>query len=172
MMPKRGCDVSVCEIARFFRLNNNGFCQVIPFTVPRKSELFQEDLYPDTQADVPAITADEWWSGTNSDPILVPMTEQGVQKKVILICFEKFESTWHAIFYIITITVNRYFVRYYFDLQQEDLVVTKKQPNVLDKPKSSQGGGGKPQQNNGAGAATSQDVDVRKLTVRFEKLLI
>merc|ERR1711997_836184 len=79
--------------------------------------------------DVPAITADEWWSGTNSDPILVPMTEQGVQKK------------------------------------QEDLVVTKKQPNVLDKPKSSQGGGGKPQQNNGAGAATSQDVDVRKLTM-------
>ena len=62
-------------------------------------------------------------------------------------------------------------IRYYFDLQQEDLVVTKKQPNVLDKPKSSQGGGGKPQQNNGAGAATSQDVDVRKLTVRFEKLL-
>ena len=82
MMPKRGCDVSCCEIARFFRLNNNGFCQVIPFTVPRKSELFQEDLYPDTQADVPAITADEWWSGTNSDPILVPMTESGVQKKV------------------------------------------------------------------------------------------
>merc|ERR1719242_649085 len=49
--------------------------------------------------------------------------------------------------------------------KQEDLVVTKKQPNVLDKPKSSQGGGGKPQQNNGAGAATSQDVDVRKLTM-------
>lgn len=42
------------------RLNNNGFCQVIPFKVPRKSELFQEDLYPDTQADVPALTADEW----------------------------------------------------------------------------------------------------------------
>ena len=85
MMPKRGCDVSCCEIARFFRLNNNGFCQVIPFTVPRKSELFQEALYPDTQADVPAVTADEWWSGTNSDPILVPMTESGVQKKVIII---------------------------------------------------------------------------------------
>ena len=82
ILPKRGCDVSVCEIARFFRLNNNGFCQVIPFTVPRKSELFQEDLYPDTQADVPAITADEWWAGTNADPILVPMTETGVQKKV------------------------------------------------------------------------------------------
>ena len=43
------------------------------------SELFQEDLYPDTLADVPAITADEWWSGTNADPILVPVSESGMQ---------------------------------------------------------------------------------------------
>jgi len=81
MMSKRGCDVSTCEISRFYRINNNGFCQVIPFTVPRKSELFQEDLYPDTLADIPAITADDWWSGTNADPILVPMSEQGVEVK-------------------------------------------------------------------------------------------
>ena len=59
------------------------FFQVIPFTVPRKSELFQEDLYPDTQADIPALTADEWWSGSNADPILVPMTEAGVQSKKV-----------------------------------------------------------------------------------------
>jgi len=78
MMSKRGCDVSTCEITRFYRINNNGFCQVIPFTVPRKSELFQEDLYPDTLADVPAITADDWWAGTNTDPILVPMSQEGV----------------------------------------------------------------------------------------------
>jgi len=81
MMTKRGCDVSTCEITRFYRINNNGFCQVIPFTVPRKSELFQEDLYPDTLADVPAVTADDWWSGSNADPILVPMGEQGVEVK-------------------------------------------------------------------------------------------
>ena len=46
---------------------------------PPSAELFQEDLYPDTLADVPAITADEWWSGTNADPILVPVSESGVQ---------------------------------------------------------------------------------------------
>ncbi len=28
MMSKRGVDVSTCEINRFYRLNNNGFCQV------------------------------------------------------------------------------------------------------------------------------------------------
>ena len=88
MMTKRGCDVSTCEITRFYRINNNGFCQVIPFTVPRKSELFQEDLYPDTLADVPAVTADDWWSGSNADPILVPMGEQGVEvKKVCLFIY-------------------------------------------------------------------------------------
>ena len=53
---------------------------MIPFVVPRKSELFQEDLYPDTLADVPAVTGEEWFAGTNADPILVPITESGVQK--------------------------------------------------------------------------------------------
>ena len=36
MMPKRGNDVNSCEISRFYRLNNSGFCQVISMTVPRK----------------------------------------------------------------------------------------------------------------------------------------
>jgi len=75
MMPKRGCDVSICEIARFYRLNNNGFCQVISMTVPRKSELFQEDLYPDTPSDVPAVTAEEWFGGKDSVPNLISMKE-------------------------------------------------------------------------------------------------
>ena len=62
-------------LSRFFRINNNGFCQVIPFVVPRKCELFQEDLYPDTCSDVPAITADEWWEGKNAEPELVHVVE-------------------------------------------------------------------------------------------------
>uniref|UniRef100_A0A1A9VN99 Coronin n=1 Tax=Glossina austeni TaxID=7395 RepID=A0A1A9VN99_GLOAU len=69
MMPKRGCDVATCEIAKFYRLNNNGLCQVISMTVPRKSDLFQEDLYPDTLAEDAAVTAEEWITGTDADPI-------------------------------------------------------------------------------------------------------
>jgi coronin-1B/1C/6 len=75
MMPKRGCDVSICEIARFYRLNNSGFCQVVSMTVPRKSELFQEDLYPDTPSDIPAATAEEWFEGKDAVPNLVSMKE-------------------------------------------------------------------------------------------------
>ncbi|XP_076046962.1 protein coronin isoform X2 [Oratosquilla oratoria] len=73
MMCKRGCDVNACEITRFYRLNNNGFCQIVTMTVPRKSELFQEDLYPDTPGDIPALSAEEWWSGKDSDPIVMSL---------------------------------------------------------------------------------------------------
>ncbi|XP_049879440.1 coronin-1C-A isoform X2 [Pectinophora gossypiella] len=68
MMPKRGCDVATCEIAKFYRLNNSGLCQVVSMTVPRKSELFQEDLYPDTLSDEASLTADEWISGEDAEP--------------------------------------------------------------------------------------------------------
>ncbi|XP_058458809.1 coronin-6 isoform X2 [Malaya genurostris] len=73
MMPKRGCDVATCEVARFYRLNNGGLCQVISMTVPRKSELFQEDLYPDTLADEASISAEDWISGSDADPQLVSL---------------------------------------------------------------------------------------------------
>ncbi|EDW76684.1 LOW QUALITY PROTEIN: coronin-1C-A [Drosophila tropicalis] len=69
LMPKRGCDVTTCEVAKFYRMNNNGLCQVISMTVPRKSDLFQEDLYPDTLAEDAAITAEEWMDGKDADPI-------------------------------------------------------------------------------------------------------
>lgn len=69
LMPKRGCDVTTCEVAKFYRMNNNGLCQVISMTVPRKSDLFQEDLYPDTLAEDAAISAEEWIDGKDADPI-------------------------------------------------------------------------------------------------------
>ncbi|XP_076331551.1 coronin-1C-like isoform X1 [Tachypleus tridentatus] len=71
MMPKRGCDISRCEIARFFRLLSSGFCEVLSFTVPRKSDKFQDDLYPLTLADMPAISAEEWAEGKDAEPLLV-----------------------------------------------------------------------------------------------------
>ncbi|XP_049766575.1 coronin-6 [Schistocerca nitens] len=75
MMPKRGCDVNSCEITRFYRLNNSGLCQVITMTVPRKSELFQEDLYPDTAGDTAALSAEEWINGQDAEPILISLRD-------------------------------------------------------------------------------------------------
>lgn len=75
-MPKRGCNVSNCEIAKFFKLHNSGLCEVINMTVPRKSELFQEDLYPDTASLQPAILdGEEWFRGRDADPINMSLRE-------------------------------------------------------------------------------------------------
>lgn len=80
-MPKRGCDLLSCEIARFYKLHTKGLCEVLTFTVPRKSDLFQDDIYPDTQADVPALTAEEWIRGETKPPILFSLRE-GYQAKM------------------------------------------------------------------------------------------
>lgn len=80
-MPKRGCDVLSCEIARFYKLHTKGLCEVLSFTVPRKSDLFQDDIYPDTQADVPALTAEDWIAGETKPPVLFSLRE-GYQAKV------------------------------------------------------------------------------------------
>jgi len=36
-----------------------------------QSELFQDDLYPDTVGDIPALTAEEWMEGRSAAPLLV-----------------------------------------------------------------------------------------------------
>ncbi|XP_053131250.1 coronin-6 isoform X2 [Hemicordylus capensis] len=79
-MPKRGLDVSKCEIARFYKLHERK-CEPIIMTVPRKSDLFQDDLYPDTPGPEPALEADEWLSGKDAEPILVSLRDGYVPVK-------------------------------------------------------------------------------------------
>ncbi|KAM6402847.1 coronin-6 isoform 1-T1 [Rhynochetos jubatus] len=79
-MPKRGLDVSKCEIARFFKLHERK-CEPIVMTVPRKSDLFQDDLYPDTPGPEPALEAEEWLSGKDAEPVLVSLREGYVPPK-------------------------------------------------------------------------------------------
>ncbi|VEL25377.1 unnamed protein product [Protopolystoma xenopodis] len=70
-MPKRGLNLNSNEIARFYKLHNENWVEVIPFIVPRRSGLFQDDLYPDAVSTTPAMTAEEWFEGKDADPILV-----------------------------------------------------------------------------------------------------
>ncbi|KAK3786095.1 hypothetical protein RRG08_045481 [Elysia crispata] len=80
-MPKRGLNVNNNEIARFYKLHNQGLCEIIPFTVPRKSELFQDDLYPDTASDTPAISASDFFEGKNAPPVLVSLKGESAGTK-------------------------------------------------------------------------------------------
>ncbi|XP_052786744.1 coronin-1A-like isoform X2 [Mya arenaria] len=79
VMPKRGCDINRCEIMRFYKLHAaKNFVEPISMIVPRKSNIFQEDIYPPTVSAIPSLNADEWISGQNRDPILISMQDQRV----------------------------------------------------------------------------------------------
>ncbi|KAM6391881.1 coronin-2A isoform 2-T2 [Rhynochetos jubatus] len=74
MMPKRGLEVSACEIFRFYKLiPTKSLIEPVSMIVPRRSESYQEDIYPLTTGTQPALTAQEWLSGVNKGPILVSL---------------------------------------------------------------------------------------------------
>jgi len=66
-MPKRGCDVNTNEIVKLFRVVGTKL-EPLSFKVPRKSDLFQEDIFPDCRSDEPALSAEQWFAGENSKP--------------------------------------------------------------------------------------------------------
>uniref|UniRef100_A0A8C3AXW6 Coronin n=1 Tax=Cyclopterus lumpus TaxID=8103 RepID=A0A8C3AXW6_CYCLU len=73
-MPKRGLEVNKCEITRFYKLHERK-CEPVVMTVPRKSDLFQEDLYPDTIGPEPSVEADDWFQGKDGQPILISLKD-------------------------------------------------------------------------------------------------
>ena len=71
-LRKRDVDVMKCEVQRALKLTTNSV-EPISFTIPRKSEHFQEDVFPDCYAGVPAMTADEYFGGKNANPPLLSL---------------------------------------------------------------------------------------------------
>ncbi|RHZ52440.1 hypothetical protein Glove_461g72 [Diversispora epigaea] len=78
-MPKRAINVCDCEIARAYKVTHNSV-EPISFTVPRKSDAFQADLFPPTLGDEPALTADEFFAGKNANPKTIDL-ENGFHAK-------------------------------------------------------------------------------------------
>jgi len=81
MMPKLSVDVASCEIVRLIKLAGS-MAEPISFQVPRKSDQFQDDLYPDTASPEPVLSASEWFSGKNGKPKLVSLAPGFVPKPV------------------------------------------------------------------------------------------
>uniref|UniRef100_A0A8C7JWS3 Coronin n=1 Tax=Oncorhynchus kisutch TaxID=8019 RepID=A0A8C7JWS3_ONCKI len=72
VMPKHGLDVAACEVFRFYKLVTlRGLIEPISMIVPRRSETYQEDIYPMTAGTEPALTADEWLSGMDRGDVCV-----------------------------------------------------------------------------------------------------
>eukprot|EP00581_Thalassiosira_minuscula_P013502 CAMPEP_0183719592 /NCGR_PEP_ID=MMETSP0737-20130205/12454_1 /TAXON_ID=385413 /ORGANISM="Thalassiosira miniscula, Strain CCMP1093" /LENGTH=459 /DNA_ID=CAMNT_0025949313 /DNA_START=60 /DNA_END=1439 /DNA_ORIENTATION=- len=70
LTPKRGLNIMNCETARVLKVTNNSGIQPLSFIVPRKSDAFQTDIFPDSASSEPAHTAEEWWKGSSKGPVL------------------------------------------------------------------------------------------------------
>ncbi|XP_791382.3 coronin-1B [Strongylocentrotus purpuratus] len=84
-MPKRGLNVNACEIARMYKVTLSsggaiGAVEPLSMIIPRKSELYQADIYPDTLANEPAVSASEWFSGTDGKAKYMSMQQFFVEK--------------------------------------------------------------------------------------------
>jgi coronin-1B/1C/6 len=78
--PKRAMNVGECEIARALKLTPNKV-EPISFRVPRKSELFHDDLFPDTYAGEPSLSTEEWNNGANAEPKTMSLAPGHVVKE-------------------------------------------------------------------------------------------
>lgn len=79
MIPKRSVNVSDCEIVRLLKVSVKSV-EPISFQVPRKSDIFQDDIFPDCFAGEPALTSAEWQSGKDAQPKTRSMAPGFVQK--------------------------------------------------------------------------------------------
>ncbi|XP_062512279.1 coronin-1A-like isoform X2 [Corticium candelabrum] len=64
ILPMRALNTKECEVMRMYKLHSKNLCEIVSFYIPRKSDLFQDDLYPDTYAGEPTISAEDWLAGT------------------------------------------------------------------------------------------------------------
>jgi hypothetical protein len=79
-LPKLACNVGECEIAVMLKATPSQV-EPISFKVPRKSDLFQEDLFPPTPGQEASLTAAAWQGGKNADPKLVSLESGYVAPK-------------------------------------------------------------------------------------------
>ncbi|KAF2187399.1 coronin-6 [Zopfia rhizophila CBS 207.26] len=67
-LPKRGINLHENEVLRCFKTVNDAYIEPISFIVPRRSEMFQSDIYPPTTGLKPGTTASEWFGGKTALP--------------------------------------------------------------------------------------------------------
>ena len=72
-LPKRGVNMHENEVMRAYKTVNDTYIEPISFIVPRRSETFQEDIYPPTTGLKPAMTSGQWFEGKDALPPKVDM---------------------------------------------------------------------------------------------------
>lgn len=81
-VPKRGLEIMKHETTRILKVTSNNGVHPLHFFVPRKSDAFQDDIFPDTAAATPAHTAAEWIGGSSKDPVKMSLDPAVTGQKV------------------------------------------------------------------------------------------
>ncbi|PGH15209.1 hypothetical protein AJ79_02574 [Helicocarpus griseus UAMH5409] len=68
IMPKRGVNMHENEVVRAYKTVNDTYIEPISFIVPRRAEMFQDDIYPPTNGLKPAMSAGEYFAGKDGLP--------------------------------------------------------------------------------------------------------
>lgn len=72
-VPRRGVNVHENEVMRAYKTVNDSYIEPISFTVPRRAETFQSDIYPPAVGTKPAVSAQEWISGKTGLPAKIDL---------------------------------------------------------------------------------------------------
>ena len=67
-LPKRGINTHENEVMRAFKTVNDSYVEPVSFLVPRRAEMFQDDIFPPTVGLKPAMSAGEWFDGKEDLP--------------------------------------------------------------------------------------------------------
>ncbi|KAG5977562.1 Coronin-like protein crn1 [Claviceps digitariae] len=72
-LPRRGINVHENEVMRAYKTVNDAYIEPISFTVPRRAENFQADIFPPATGTKPAVGAQEWLSGKTGIPAKIDL---------------------------------------------------------------------------------------------------
>jgi coronin-1B/1C/6 len=82
VLPKRGNNILACETTAVLKLHPDKV-ERIGMTIPRKSDKFQDDLFPDAPAGLPGCTSDEWWAGSDAKVVLTSLDPSKARKSSV-----------------------------------------------------------------------------------------
>ncbi|RDW65479.1 putative coronin [Coleophoma crateriformis] len=72
-IPRRGLNVHENEVMRAYKTVNDAYIEPISFTVPRRAEVFQSDIYPPAIGSKPAVSAADWLAGKDGIPAKIDL---------------------------------------------------------------------------------------------------
>jgi coronin-1B/1C/6 len=85
LVPKRGLEVMQHETARIMKCTNNEGVHPLRFHVPRKSDAFQDDIFPPAESGMPSHSCQEWFEGSAKAPLTMSLNpkDNGVESAAV-----------------------------------------------------------------------------------------